>query len=39
MKSKIIKSQLPKSTILLSTSAPIFSIIWLHGLGDSSEGF
>ena len=35
---KIVSNKVDKS-ILLSIDKPYFSLIWLHGLGDSSAGF
>lgn len=35
---KIIPNKLDKSILILPES-PSFSLIWLHGLGDSSVGF
>ena len=35
---KVIPNKVDKS-ILLTLEKPYFSLIWLHGLGDSSAGF
>ena len=35
---KVVSNKVDKS-ILLSLEKPYFSLIWLHGLGDSSAGF
>jgi phospholipase/carboxylesterase len=35
---QVIRSTFDKSITLMSDN-PSFSLIWLHGLGDSSEGF
>jgi phospholipase/carboxylesterase len=34
-----VKRNKTDKSILLMPSKPFFSLIWLHGLGDSSEGF
>ena len=35
----VVKNKVDKSIIVTSDKKPLFSLIWLHGLGDTSEGF
>ena len=35
----IIKNNIDRSNLIQTDSQPLFSLIWLHGLGDTSEGF
>jgi len=39
MKEKYTEKRNEDRSILLTGNEPRFSLIWLHGLGDSSEGF
>lgn len=35
----VTKNEVDKSNLLTTDSKPLFSLIWLHGLGDTSDGF
>lgn len=35
----VVRNNVDKSILVTADTKPLYSLIWLHGLGDTSEGF